>query len=155
MYATCSHGHQHWGLDGAAGGLIVAPGEGGPRLLLTLRSAAVHHGRTWSLPGGAVDPGGTGPYAAACREIHEELGYDVSALPVLGRQEFSCGGWTYTTVLLAAPEPVALVTFGWETDEVGWLGVDEVDQLAARGVLHPGFAASWPGLRRLVLPAAA
>lgn len=150
MYATCTRGHQHWGTAGAAGGLVVAPGASGPQLLLTLRSAAVHLGLTWSVPGGAIDPGDRDAHAAACREIREELGYDVRVLPVIGSHQFVCGGWTYLTVLIQAPETVALVGHGWETARVGWFGVAEVDRLDERGVLHPGFATSWPDLRRQV-----
>lgn len=151
MYATCSQGHQHWGLAGAAGALVVAPTEAGPRMLLTLRSAQVHHGLTWSVPGGAIDPGDADAYAAACRELHEELDYDAFALPVVGWHTFGCGGWTYATVLLAAPAPVRLSAHGWETDEVAWLAIDDIDRLASAGALHSGFAASWPALRDLVL----
>lgn len=151
MYATCSHGHQHWGLSGAAGALVVAPTEAGLRILLTLRSAQVHHGRTWSVPGGAIDPGDADAYAAACRELHEELDYDAVALPVLGWHTFACGGWTYATAVLAAPAPVRLSPHGWETDEVVWLAVEDIDRLAAGGALHSGFATSWPALRDLVL----
>lgn len=150
MYATCSRGHQHWGPAGAAGGLVVTPGDSGPQLLLTFRSAAVHQGSTWSIPGGAIDPGDADAHAAACREIEEELSFDVSELPVLGWHRFECGGWTYSTVLMVAPAPVPLTAHGWETDEVRWLGVEEVDRLAAADTLHPGFAASWPDLRRRV-----
>ncbi|MDX6322702.1 MAG: 8-oxo-dGTP diphosphatase [Propionibacteriaceae bacterium] len=150
MYATCSRGHRHWGLAGAAGGLIVASGERGTELLLTLRSGAVHHGNTWSIPGGAIDTSDADAHAAACREIYEELGLDVAALPVLGSHTFECGGWTYSTSLLAAEAPFALVVDGWETDAVGWFDLESVDRLAADGSLHPGFASSWPALRRLI-----
>lgn len=155
MYATCGLGHRHWGLAGAAGALVVAPGPVGPQLLLTLRSAEVHQGLTWSVPGGAIDPGDADAHVAACRELHEELDYDASGLPVLGWHRFECGGWTYATVLLAAPAPVPLSAHGWETDAVEWLAVSEVDRLAAQQALHPGFAASWPALREVVLDAAA
>ena len=69
---------------------------------------------------------------------------------MLGEHVFDCGGWTYTTVLLAAAEPVPVATDGWETDEVHWLTVAEVDALVGADRLHPGFATSWPELRRLV-----
>lgn len=151
MYATCSNGHRHWGQSGAAGGLVVAPGPTEPQLLLTLRSAQVHQGNTWSVPGGAIDVGDSDPHAAACREIHEELGLDVSALPVVGWHTFECGGWTYSTVLLAAAVVVPLAADGWETEEVRWFEVSDVDLLADREALHPGFAASWPALRQQVL----
>lgn len=150
MYATCSQGHQHWGPVGAAGGLIIAPTLTGPQVLLTLRSAQVHQGGTWSVPGGAIDAGDADDHAAACREIHEELGLDVSTLPVLGRHRFECGGWTYVTVILGATDPTPLVASGWETDQVTWFTLDRVDDLATSGRLHPSFARSWPELRRLV-----
>lgn len=155
MYATCSRGHQHWGVAGAAGGLVVTTADGRPHLLLTLRSAQVHQGLTWSIPGGAIDAGDADAHDAARREIFEELGYDVSSLPVTGRHTYECGGWTYSTIVLAAPAPVPLTAAGWETDEVDWFAVPSVDRMASDGVLHPGFAASWPALRRLVTAAQA
>lgn len=153
MYATCSHGHQHWGTAGAAGGLVIAPGESGPLVLLTLRSAAVHQGNTWSVPGGAIDPGDRDARAAARREIREELGYDVGGMPVLGCHQFVCGGWTYSTVLFRTDAAVPLADDGWETEQVAWFEVTEVDRLAEQSVLHPAFATSWPDLRRLVVAA--
>ncbi|MBA3529823.1 MAG: NUDIX hydrolase [Propionibacteriaceae bacterium] len=90
MYVTCSLGHRHWGTAGAAGGLVVAQGASGTQVLLTLRSAEVHQGNTWSIPGGAIDAADADPHAAACREIEEELGFDVSAMPVIGWHSFEC-----------------------------------------------------------------
>ncbi len=153
MYAICQLGHRHWGLNGAAGGLVTTTGPTGPRALLTLRSAAVHHGNCWSIPGGAIDPGDRHAYAAACREIAEELAVDVSVFPELGRHEFDCGGWTYSTVVLAAPEAFPVTGTGWETDAVAWLDLAEIDVLLERGELHQGFARSWPALRELLAPA--
>ncbi len=147
IYTTCTRGHRHWGVSGAAGALLVAPGDSGPQVLLTLRSPQVHQGSTWSVPGGAIDAG-EDPHAAACREVSEELGIEVAVLPVLEQHVFECGGWRYTTVLLAAPAPTALSVDGWETDEVRWFDVHDVDRLEA---LHPAFATSWPALRTLVV----
>jgi 8-oxo-dGTP diphosphatase len=149
MYATCSRGHRHWGVFGAAGGLLVVAGAREPEVLLTLRSAQVHLGNTWSVPGGAIDLDDADTYAAVRREIREELGLDVSAMPEVGWHHFECGGWGYSTVLLAAPARLAPVRLGWETEQVGWFPLSGVDTLAAEGSLHPGFASSWPALRRL------
>ena len=146
MYFTCNRGHSHWGTAGAAGALVVTPGPRSPRVLLTLRSPQVHQGSTWSTPGGAIDLG-EDAHAAACREVSEELGMNVDDLPVIGQHVFQCGGWSYTTVLLGATTATPLVAQGWETDEVRWFELDEVDRLAA---LHPSFGASWPALRDLV-----
>jgi septum formation protein len=133
---------------GAAGGLLAAAG---PQVLLTLRSADVHQGNTWSIPGGAIDHGDVDEHAAASREIDEELGLNVSDWPVLGWHRFECGGWTYSTMVAAVPAAVEVnAALGWETVEVRWLDLDEVDGLAAAGQLHPSFANSWPALRRLV-----
>jgi len=106
----------------------------------------VHQGGTWSTPGGAIDLG-EDARAAACREVSEELGIDVEALPVIGEHVFDCGGWRYTTVLLGATVATPLVARGWETDEVRWFELEEVDRLSS---LHPSFASSWPALRELV-----
>lgn len=134
-------------MAGAAGALLVTPGpEGAEQVLLTLRSAEVHQGGTWSIPGGAIDPG-EDAHAASVREVSEELGISIGDLPVTGQHVYECGGWTYTTVLLAAPAPTPLVARGWETDDVRWFDVDEVGHLAG---LHPSFAASWPALHQLV-----
>ena len=146
MYFTCTRGHRHWGTSGAAGALLVAAGDQGPQVLLTLRSAEVHQGGTWSVPGGAIDAG-EDPHAAASREVFEELGIAVADLPVIGEHRYACGGWTYTTVLLAEPAPMPIAARGWETDDVRWFDVAEVEHLAA---LHPSFAASWPALKALV-----
>jgi 8-oxo-dGTP pyrophosphatase MutT (NUDIX family) len=116
-------------------------------VLLTLRSPEVHQGSTWSVPGGAIDAGET-PHAAACREVFEELGLEVGTLPVLAEHVFECGGWRYTTAILAERTATELVATGWETAEVRWFDLDAVEGLAA---LHPAFAASWPALRHLVL----
>jgi 8-oxo-dGTP diphosphatase len=148
MYFSCARGHRHWGPLGAAGGLLAVPA--GPQVLLTLRSAEVHQGNSWSVPGGAIDHGDLDVHAAASREINEELGLDVFDWPVLGWTQFECGGWTYSTMLAVAPTAVEVTALGWETDEVRWLDLDHVEGFAAAGQLHPGFASSWPALRRLI-----
>jgi hypothetical protein len=53
-------------------------------------------------------------------------------------------------VILAAPAVLPLVARGWETDDVRWFTLEEVDRLPG---LHPSFAASWPALRELVVDA--
>jgi 8-oxo-dGTP diphosphatase len=99
------------------------------------------------VPGGAIDAG-EDPHAAACREVSEELGIEIGVLSVVGEHVFECGGWRYTTVLLAEPDPTALRADGWETDDVRWFDVHHVDELQP---LHPAFARSWPALRALVV----
>lgn len=54
-------------------------------VLLTARSPHLtHHPGQVSFPGGGIDPGDTGPQAAALREAVEETGLDPSGVEVLG-----------------------------------------------------------------------
>src|SRR5690349_16130403 len=140
MYLTCGNGHSHWGRLGAAGAVVVAGRGSDPRVLLTFRSAEVHHPHVWSTPGGAIDPDDADPYAAARREISEELAVDVGSLTRIGAHEFNCGGWRYTTVLLESARPFEVDTTGWETERADWLELDTIDELSRTGRLHPGFA---------------
>jgi 8-oxo-dGTP diphosphatase len=137
-WTRCALGHRHWGLFGAAG-LLVRSGD---LVLLQHRALWSHHGGTWGLLGGARhrdEPA----VAAAAREAAEEAGLDPAAYAVTGESVDDHGGWSYTTVLARAPEPVALTAAAEETIAVAWVPEDEVTTLP----LHPGFAATWPLLR--------
>ncbi len=142
-WATCAHGHPHWGRQGAAGLLLA---EGG-RVLLQLRARWSHHGGTWSIPGGARERGETA-VQAALREASEELAVDPAALEMRGSSVASCGGWTYETVLAVPRRELHLRDLA-ETDAHAWVDADEVEQLA----LHPAFRKAWSTtheLRRFV-----
>jgi 8-oxo-dGTP pyrophosphatase MutT (NUDIX family) len=63
----------------------VAGTAGGPAVLLTRRAPRLNaHGGQWALPGGRVDSGETA-LDAARRELHEELGLDLTDAALLGR----------------------------------------------------------------------
>ncbi len=132
----CSLGHRHWGLYGAAGLLVVAPG---PLVLLQHRATWSHHGDTWGIPGGAR--GSTeSARQAALREAAEETGVQAAALVVSGEVVDDHGGWAYTTVVARAPSALPVRPMDGESIALDWVPPAEV---AAR-VLHPGFAAGWP-----------
>ena len=113
-------------------------------VLLQHRAAWSHHGDTWGLPGGARDSHET-PEQAALREAVEESGLDIAQVTVTGEWVDDHGGWSYTTVMAAAPRPSSrsrAVTL--ESVAFRWVPENEVSELP----LHPGFAATWPQLDR-------
>ncbi|WP_431677278.1 NUDIX domain-containing protein [Kitasatospora sp. KL5] len=130
-------GCRHWGRYGAAGLLLCD----GPRLLLQRRSWRVHHGRTWSIPGGALRAGES-PWDGARRECAEELG-GVPALQHLHTFVDDHGGWAYHTVVAAVAEPFRPRRGDGEGSAHRWFLPAGIDALR----LHPGFAATWPRLR--------
>ena len=132
-WATCDHGHAHWGRRGAAGLLLAEDAH----VLLQLRARWVHRGGTWSIPGGARERGETG-VQAALREAHEELGLSAHAVDVRSSSTASCGGWTYETVLAVPTRRLDLHDHA-ESDGHRWVPLAEVDALP----LHPSFRAAW------------
>lgn len=94
-------GHGVPGLAGAAGpggpdapagaggtGIPYAPaaagGDDADLLLIQRRPGLRRHGGQPAFPGGAIEPGDTGPVEAALREAAEEVGLDPSGVDVLG-----------------------------------------------------------------------
>src|SRR5881392_2123251 len=64
--------------------LVEAEAPGETALLLTLRASSLRaHRGQWALPGGRCDAGET-PVEAALRELHEELGLELTPDAVLG-----------------------------------------------------------------------
>ncbi len=141
-WTQCSLGHDHWGVYGAAGLLLVAPG---PDVLLQHRAAWSHHGDTWGVPGGARGSTETAEQTAL-REAHEETGLETTHVTVVGELVDDHGGWTYTTVLATAAAQLPVHALDRESTDVRWVPVDSVTALA----LHPGFAGTWPRLLGLL-----
>lgn len=147
-WVVSDSGAHYWGRYGAAGLLLRAPRpDGTPAVLLQHRAVWSHQGGTWGLPGGARDSHESAAETAV-REAREEAGLSAERLAVRATvitAEFAgIGGtsWTYTTVVADAAELLDTVP-NRESAELRWVGEDEVDGLP----LHPGFAASWQGLR--------
>lgn len=141
-WTRCGLGHDHWGVYGAAGLLLVAPG---PDVLLQHRAVWSHHGDTWGVPGGARGSTETAEQAAL-REAHEETGLQVAEVTVVGELVDDHGGWTYTTVLATAAAQLPVHALDRESTDVRWVHVGSVTELA----LHPGFAGTWPRLLNLL-----
>src|SRR6266540_35998 len=139
VFVRCSCGRAHWGRYGAAGLLLFDPARG---VLLQRRAWWVHNGRTWALPGGAIEAGETFLEAAA-REAHEEVAVSAGAFRALSASVADHGEWSYTTVLAFADGPVGERVANTESAEVRWVDPDDV----AGYRLHRDFAAAWPSLR--------
>ena len=138
-WTHCGAGHKHWGVHGAAGLLLVAPGR---VVLLQHRAGWSHHGDTWGVPGGARASAETAEQTAL-REAREETGLDTGLVTVVGELVDDHGGWSYTTVIAHAVEELPVHALDRESTDVRWVAETAVEALA----LHPGFAATWPTLR--------
>lgn len=145
-FVRCSDGHVRWGVFGAAGAVFVLRRAGAtPLVMLQKRSAFAHEGGTWSCAGGAIDEGETA-LEAALREASEEVGAIPEPHRLIGEYVFEpATDWHYTTVVVEVDEPFG-ASINFETDDVDWVPVDEVDQRP----LHAGFLAAWPHLRAIV-----
>ncbi len=145
-FLKCSDGKTRWGLYGAAGVVFVHRSETGEvTVQLQKRSAFAHEGGSWSCAGGAIEPG-ENPLEAGLREASEEVGAVPEPITVHGAYTFApATDWSYVTSVVEVPQPFGN-SMNFETDDVQWFSVDEVDALD----LHSGFRAAWPELVELV-----
>ena len=140
-WIQCACGNKHWGLNGAAGILIVR----GSEILLQHRAPWVHNGDTWGIPGGARDSHES-TIEGAFREAVEETGIDTSLLTVLHTYTDDHGDWKYETVIAKGSNEIVAHEVNDESHEVRWVNIERVEELP----LHPSFAKSWPVLKGLV-----
>ena len=90
--------------------LVQADDSGDTALLLTQRASGLRaHSSQWALPGGRCDPG-ENAVAAALRELHEELGLELTPADVLGMLDDypTRSGYLVTPVVLWAADAAAL-----------------------------------------------
>ena len=140
-WVECACGNKHWGLNGAAGIMIVR----GREILLQHRAPWVHNGDTWGIPGGARDSHET-TIEGAFREAIEETGIDTDLLTPLHTYTDDHGDWKYETVIAQAAAGLVAHEVNDESHEVRWVDIEKVDELP----LHPSFAKSWPELKALL-----
>jgi 8-oxo-dGTP diphosphatase len=140
-WVECACGNKHWGLNGAAGIMIVR----GHEILLQHRAPWVHNGDTWGIPGGARDSHET-TIEGAFREAIEETGIDTDLLTPLHTFTDDHGDWKYETVIAQAGAGLIAHEVNDESHEVRWVDIEKVDELP----LHPSFAKSWPELKALL-----
>ena len=140
-WVQCACGNKHWGLNGAAGILLVR----GTQILLQHRAPWVHNGDTWGIPGGARDSHES-VLEAAIREAKEETGIDPVHLTPIQTFSDDHGSWRYDTVIAYANDELVAHELNDESHEVRWVEIEKVDELS----LHPSFEKSWPTLKGLV-----
>ena len=140
-WVECACGNKHWGLNGAAGILILRGNE----ILLQHRAPWVHNGDTWGIPGGARDSHES-TIEGAFREAIEETGIDTELLTPLHTFTDDHGSWKYDTVIARAHEGLVAHGVNDESHEVRWVEIEKVAELP----LHPSFAKSWPELQILL-----
>jgi 8-oxo-dGTP diphosphatase len=140
-WIQCACGNKHWGLNGAAGILLLR----GAEILLQHRAPWVHNGDTWGIPGGARDSHES-VLEAAIREAKEETGIDPVHLTPIQTFSDDHGTWRYDTVIASATDLLIAHELNDESHEVRWVHIDQVDTLT----LHPSFEKSWPELKRLI-----
>jgi 8-oxo-dGTP pyrophosphatase MutT (NUDIX family) len=111
------------GLDGRMTGVA-----GGASFLLCRRAAGLRaHSRQWALPGGRCDPGET-VEQTALRELHEELGLDLSNDAVLGLLDDypTRSGYVITPVVIWGGGDVELHPSPDEVERVFRIGLHEL-----------------------------
>jgi len=140
-WVQCACGNKHWGLNGAAGILLIR----GDEILLQHRAPWVHNGDTWGIPGGARDSHES-VLEAAIREAKEETGIDPVHLTPIQTFSDDHGTWRYDTVIASATDLLVAHELNDESHEVRWVHIDQVETLT----LHPSFEKSWPELKRLM-----
>ena len=109
----------------AAGGVLIAPGEGGPRV------AVIHRPKymDWSLPKGKLEEG-EGWQEAALREVKEETGYRARPSEELDRVSYLDRKSRRKLVRYWLMEPLdgQFEPHG-EVDELRWVTEEEADRL--------------------------
>ena len=136
-WIECNCGGKHWGLNGAAGLLLVRNGS----ILMQHRAPWVHNGGTWGIPGGARDSHESAT-EAAIREANEEIGIDKDLIEPISVFTDDHGVWRYETIICKAGEELIAYEMNDESQEVAWIKFEEVEKTN----LHPSFAATWPKL---------
>lgn len=129
-FARTDKGQHASGLKRAAVALVMveAPTEAETSLLLTLRAPSLRaHSNQWAPPGGRCDPGETA-VQAALRELHEELGLQLTQGDVIGVLDDypTRSGYLITPVVMWAQDSAELAPNPDEVASVHRIPLSEI-----------------------------
>ncbi len=129
-FTRANEGRYASGLKRAAVALVMAEAatELETSLLLTLRAPGLRaHSNQWAPPGGRCDPGET-PVQAAIRELHEELGLELTRDDVIGVLDDypTRSGYLITPVVMWAQDSIRLMPNPDEVASVHRIALSEI-----------------------------
>ncbi|WPO41786.1 CoA pyrophosphatase [Tardiphaga sp. 42S5] len=129
-FTRIDEGQYASGLKRAAVALVMVEATPGleTSLLLTLRASGLRaHSNQWAPPGGRCDPGET-PVQAAIRELHEELGLQLTRDDVVGVLDDypTRSGYLITPVVMWAQDSVQLMPNPDEVASVHRIALSEL-----------------------------
>jgi len=123
-------------------------GPAGPTILLTRRARGLrHHPGQIAFPGGRLDPGDTGPEAAALREAQEEVALDPASVRLIGRLPMhrTVTGFAVTPVVGLIERPFTPAMDQREVAEVFTVPFAHVTDLGRFAVEQRPWQGGWRG----------
>ena len=132
-WVACRCGRRHWGLNGAAGVLLVRldPATGSPAaVVLQHRALWSDQGGTWGIPGGAVADDESA-LVGGLRETEEEAGVAPEDVRPVATVVLDHHDWTYTTVVALEAEGVRVAPRASDPEslDVAWVPLQAVPDL--------------------------
>ena len=97
----------------------------GSTFLVCERPAHKRHGGLWEFPGGKQEPGENDEHSIR-RELHEELGVDVTAV---GEEEFAIGDPGSPFLIAFVPAGIAGEPTAHEHSALRWATLDELEAM--------------------------
>ena len=137
--------------------LVAVVDRSRPTVILTLRPETMrkHPGQV-SFPGGRIDPGDSGPVAAALREAQEEIGLRPEQVEVIGTADLyrTVTGFEVTPVVGVIPPDLPLAPHPGEVAALFEVPLDHLDpkhqvqrQAEWRGSLRTYYEIAWEDRR--------